>query len=160
MPGVVADWPIFGRDVADAAWRPSADLVSNSRLARFLGRSGAGDLASLQRRAASDPAWFWGLAADDLALSWQREPDRVLDASRGPEWSRWWTGGAFNYAEAATRPRAERDPDGGALVWEAEDGDVRRLTNAELLAEAHRAARAFRALGVGEGDRVGIYLPM
>ena len=47
-----------------------------------------------------------------------------------------------------------------ALSWEGEPGDVRTLTNSELRAAVERAARAFRALGVGPGDRVGIFLPM
>ena len=127
-------WPIFGRDVADAAWRPASDAASATRLGRFIRASGEADLESLQRHAERDPAWFWGAAADDLSLAWQRRPNQTLDLSGGPEWSRWWSGGAFNYAQAALDPRAERDPDGAALTWEGEDGSVRRYTNAELKA--------------------------
>ncbi|MBA3876196.1 MAG: AMP-dependent synthetase [Anaerolinea sp.] len=118
------------------------------------------DLTTLQAHAAADPAWFWGAAADDLALPWQRRPTSVLDASRGPEWSRWWRGGAFNHAAAAIDPRAERDPDGEALVWEGEDGEVRRRTARELRDEVDRAAAMLAAEGVEPGDRVGILLPM
>jgi acetyl-CoA synthetase len=155
-----SDWPVFGRDVPDAAWRPAPEQLDRSRLARFVRATGLPDLEALQRRAEDDPAWFWGAAADDLQIAWQRPPTRVLDASRGPEWSRWWIGGAFNYAAAAIDPRADRDPDGEALAWEGEDGEVRRLTNTELRARVDRAAAAFDALGVREGDRVGICLPM
>ncbi len=152
--------PIFGRDVPDAAWRPSRELRANSRLARFLRSTGEPDLDALQARAVDDPAWFWGAAAADLGLDWQRQPARVMDDTDGPEWARWWIGGAFNYADAATRPRAERDPDGAAVAWEGEPGDIRTFTNAELRSAVERAARAFRALGVVTGDRVGIFLPM
>ena len=68
-------------------------------------------------------------------------PTTVLDLADGPEWARWWLGGAFNYADAATGPRAERDPDGQALAWEGEPGDVRTFTNAELRDAVERAAR-------------------
>src|SRR5918998_6113520 len=155
-----AAWPLFGRDVGDAAWRPSPADIADSRLARFLARTGEVDLESLQRRAERDPGWFWGAAAEDLALAWQRPPATVLDATGGPEWTRWWTGGAFNYAEAATAPRARRAPDAPALAWEGEDGEIRTYTASELHDAVHRAARAFRALGIGEGDRVGILMPM
>jgi acetyl-CoA synthetase len=160
MPADGSSAPIFGRDVPDAAWRPTPELLAESRLAGFLRTSGANGLGSLQAKAADDPAWFWGAAADDLGIAWQRPPASVVDLSGGPEWARWWIGGAFNYAEAATRPRAERDPDGEAIVWEGEPGEVRRLTNAELAHEAARAAGAFRSLGVRAGDRVGVFLPM
>jgi acetyl-CoA synthetase len=154
------DWPVFGRDVPDAAWRPAPEHLEGSRLARFVRAAGVPDLEALQRRAEADPAWFWGAAADDLEIAWQRAPTRVLDVERGPEWSRWWSGGAFNYAAAAIDPRADRDPDGEALAWEGEDGDVVRLTNAELRVRVDRAAAAFARLGVHDGDRVGICLPM
>jgi acetyl-CoA synthetase len=152
-------WPIFGRDAHGVAWRPTPELLAESRLARFLRATREPTLESLQARATADPAWFWGAAADDLALAWQRPPRDILDASAGPEWARWWTGGAFNYAAAAVDPRARRDPDGPALTWEGEDGAIRRFTNGELKAAVDRAAGMLQGLGIGDGDRVGIYLP-
>jgi acetyl-CoA synthetase len=154
------DWPIFGRDVPDAAWRPALDAAMTTRLGRFIRAAGERDLESLQRHAEHDPAWFWAAAADDLQLAWQRRPSQTLDLSRGPQWSRWWSGGALNYASAAIDPRAESDPEGFALTWEGEDGEVRRFTNAQLKAGVDRAAAMFARLGVAEGDRVGIFLPL
>jgi acetyl-CoA synthetase len=152
--------PIFGRDVPDAAWRPTPEVRAEARLAGFLRATGEPDLEALQARATADPGWFWGAAADDLGLAWQRAPAQVLDASGGPEWTRWWRGGAFNHAVASVDARAARDPDGRAVTWEGEDGVVRELTNHELLDEVVTAARMFRAAGVRPGDRVGIFLPM
>ena len=165
MPGEAllpdaARHPVFGRDVPDAAWRPTPELRADARLAGFLRSSGAADLEALQARAVADPGWFWGAAAADLGLAWQRQPDQVMDASGGPEWTRWWRGGAFNHAEASTAPRAARDPDGGAVAWEGEDGEVRRLTNGELHDSVTAAARMFVGQGIRPGDRVGIFLPM
>ena len=153
-------WPSFGRDVDGVAWRPDPASAVESRLARFLRTTGEHDLEALQARASRDPAWFWGAAADDLALAWQRPPTAVLDASRGAEWSRWWTGGAFNYAAACVDARSERQPDEPALIWEGEDGAVRTLTNHDLRDQVDRAAGALARLGVRAGDRVGIYLPL
>ena len=153
-------WPRFGRDVPSAAWRPDRALLEESRLARFVRQVGQRDLEAVQARAERDPAWFWGAAAQDLALTWQRPFREVLDARRGPEWSRWWIGGSFDYARAAVEPRAERDPDGLALTWEGEDGEIRRLSNAELRAEVERTAAMLAGQGIGSGDRVGIFLPM
>src|SRR5215212_632014 len=153
------DRPIFGRDVADVAWRPTPDLLSEGRLARFLRQTGEPDLEALQARASTDPAWFWSLAVDDLRLPWQRPPTQVMDTSGGPEWTRWWRGGRLNHA-AAVETRAAREPDAGALTWEGEDGEVRELSNAQLLGAVQSAARMLAASGVRAGDRVGIFLPM
>ena len=123
--------PIFGRDSPDAAWRPTPELLHESRLARFLRATGEPSLEALQARAVADPGWFWGAAADDIGVAWQRRPSEVLDASRGPAWARWWGGGAFDYARAATEPRAAARSRGrgarlGGRGWRRPPADQRR----------------------------------
>jgi acetyl-CoA synthetase len=157
---VRAAGPRFGSDSPAAAWRPSPAYLERSRLRRFLTDVGCADLEDLQARAEADPAWFWSAAVADLGIRFDPEPETVLDVSRGPEWARWWVGAGFNYVAAAVDEPAVARPDEGALVWEGEDGAVRRFSRGELRAEVDRAARAMAALGVGRGDRVGIFLPM
>ena len=47
-----------------------------------------------------------------------------------------------------------------ALIWEGDDGRSRTLTYRELAREVNQLANALKRLGVGEGDRVGVFLPM
>jgi acetyl-CoA synthetase len=155
-----AQWPTFGRDGDGVAWRPDPAAAEAARLARFLRATGEPSLDALQARAVADPAWFWGAAADDIGVAWARKPSSVLDLGDGPAWARWWLGGSFDWSWAATGPRAAHDPDGAAITWEGEDGTIRELTNAQLAADVAAAARRLTELGVGEGDRVGILLPM
>lgn len=155
-----ADWPIFGRDADDVAWRPDPTAAADARLARFLKSTGEVSLDSLQVRATGDPGWFWGAAADDIAIPWARRPREIVDLSGGPAWARWWIGGSFDWSWAAVEPRAARDPEGIAITWEGEPGTAGHLTNRELATAVRRAAQYLRSLGVGEGDRVGILLPM
>ncbi|HYH93410.1 MAG TPA: AMP-binding protein, partial [Candidatus Saccharimonadales bacterium] len=156
----VRRWPIFGRDAGEVAWRPDPAAAQASRLATFLTATGEPSLAELQAHAVRDPGWFWGAAADDLGIAWARQPGTVLDTTDGPAWARWWVGGSFDWSWAAVEPRAARDPDGIAITWEGEDGEVRELSNRALVLEVRAAAARLAALGVGEGDRVGILLPM
>ncbi len=149
----------FARPDAEAPWRPGPELLNDSRPAALLRASGTGTLEALQARAVADPAWFWGLAVDDLGLSWSRPWNRVLDLGAGPEWPTWWQGGAFDHAAAVLHRWAGR-PDDEAISWEGDDGAVRRLTGGELVAAVEAAADRFAAHGVGPGTRVGIFLPM
>ena len=155
-----ADWPIFGRDADDVAWRPDPAAAADARLGRFLKSTGEVSLDSLQARATADPGWFWGAAAEDIAIPWTRRPREIVDLSGGPAWARWWIGGSFDWSWAAVEPRAARDPDGIAITWEGEPGTSGHVTNRELATAVRRAAQHLRSLGVGEGDRVGILLPM
>jgi acetyl-CoA synthetase len=154
------DWPIFGRDAPDVAWRPDPALAAEARLSRFLRSTGEPSLDALQARAVADPAWFWGAATDDIAIPWTRRPREIADFSGGPAWTRWWIGGSFDWSSAAVEPRAAREPNGIAITWEGEDGEIRELHNKELAAEVRAAAAQLASLGIVAGERVGILLPM
>ena len=84
----------------------------------------------------------------------------MLDSSDGIPWTRWFVGGRLNLAHNCLDRWAERTPDAIAVVWEGEDGDVRRVSYKELRLLTDRLANALRSLGVGERDAVGIYMPM
>jgi len=125
------------------------------------------DLATYRRLHAeslADPEGFWRERI--AAFRWTRPPDRVL-SGEGPA-ARWFEGGRLNVADnALDRWVDEGRGDQPALVWESEAVDearqpreVRRYTFRQLRDEVARVAGALRALGVGPGDRVTVYLPI
>jgi len=143
------------------AWRPSQAYFETSRLKRFMDRHGLADFDALMRRATEDIAWFWDAVSKDLDLEWYRPYESVVDQSRGIAWARWWLGGRLNYVHNALDKHvstARRNK--LALIWEGEDGACRKYSYWELWAETNRLANALRGLGIGKGDRVGIFMPM
>ena len=46
------------------------------------------------------------------------------------------------------------------MIWEGEEGLVRRMTYGELYRQVGQAANALRSLGLGKGDPVGLFMPM
>lgn len=81
-------------------------------------------------------------------------PDGFMDA-------KWFLGGKLNVAyNCVDRHANGARADATAILWEGEPGEVRRLTYRELRDEVARAANGLRALGVGKGDRVSVYMPM
>lgn len=143
------------------AWEPSAPYLSRSRTRRFMARHAITSYDDLLARAVADPAWYWGAVAEDLDLVWSRPYTQVLDLSQGAPWAEWYTDGGFNYVTSALDRHAEgAGAERTAIIWEGDDGAVRRLTFAELLAETNQLANALRAQGVQRGDRVGVFMPM
>ncbi len=65
----------------------------------------------------------------------------------------------FNAVRDIVGKWAAREPDRIAVVAVDQDGGERRITFAELLRRAHRAANALAAQGIGAGDRVFVMLP-
>ncbi len=125
-------------------------------------RHGFTDFEDLRRRSIDDPEWFWDAFVDFVNIPFSTPYDAVLDESRGLEWATWFTGGRLNVAAACVDRWAD-DPaskDRQAVLWEGETGDPRSMTYAELRELTDAIAGGLAARGVGEGDAVGVFLPM
>jgi acetyl-CoA synthetase len=113
----------------------------------------------LSEAAAADRLGFWADQARTL-LHWEKPFTRTLDWSN-PPFARWFDDGELNVAVNCLDRHVEAGlGERVALYWEGEPGDSRVITYAELTDEVKRAANVLTELGVGEGDRVAIYLPM
>jgi len=113
---------------------------------------------AVYERAAGDPQAWWAEQAQEL--DWFQKWTRVLDDT-DPPFYKWFTGGTLNVSyncldRHVIAGRGERV----AFHWRGEEGQERDITYAQLLEEVQRFASALKALGVGKGDVVGIYLPM
>jgi acetyl-CoA synthetase len=123
------------------------------------------DRAALERRTAdalADPDRYWTGEIDRLA--WTRRPTR-MDESRFEADGfgvRWFEDGLLNVAENCLDRHLAARGDQVAIVWEPDEPseEPRRITYRELHEQVCRFANVLKALGVGMGDRVMIYLPM
>ena len=141
-------------------WVPTDDYVENANVTRLARAHGAASLAELRKRSVQDIGWYWDAVLRDLGLPFRKPYSRVVDLSRGAEWPDWFVGGELNIVDACLARWAETAPERDAVVHEAEDGTIRKLTYGELASEVTRVAAGLRALGVGRGDAVGLFLPM
>src|SRR6187401_3162788 len=112
---------------------------------------------SVYRRAEEDPEAFWRGLADEF-IDWFKEPTKGLEWD--PPHCTWFADGELNAAYNCLDRHVEAGRgDKVAYHWVGEPLDeARDVTYAELLADVCRLANGLRALGVGKGDRVGIYM--
>ena len=121
--------------------------------------SGMDAYNALCAEARRDPDAFWGRLARET-LYWQRPFTRVLDESRAP-FFKWFEDGLTNASyNCLDRNLQNGNAHKTALIFEADDGAVTRVTYQELTQRVCRFANGLKALGVGKGDRVVIYMPM
>jgi len=113
-------------------------------------------LDRLCAQARTDPEGFWRAVASDH-LTWFREPDRIFVAA--PPTFSWFVGGRNLCWNALDRQVERGLGDQAALIAADERGERRSLTYCQLLELVREIAAGMRALGVGRGDRVTIYMP-
>ncbi|MEZ5336389.1 MAG: AMP-binding protein [Methanolobus sp.] len=77
-----------------------------------------------------------------------------------PPHSKWFIGGKLNACYNCLDANIEKRGDKTALIWEAENGEIRKYTYKQLLEEVCRLSNVLKDSGVKKGDIVTIYLPM
>jgi acetyl-CoA synthetase len=145
---------------SELVWMPSPEYIERSNVWRFMRRYNISDYAELVRRSIEDIEWFWDAVVKELQIEFFEPYQKVLDISQGIPWAKWFVGGKINIAYNCVDRHAQARPQKLALIWEGEDGSVRRISYRELAEGTNRLAKALTDLGVVKGDRVGIFMPM
>src|SRR6266496_148072 len=144
-------------------WHPSPELIAQSNLQQFTDRHQLGSYGELMRRSTRDVAWFWDTVLRDLDIQFYKPYSRVVDLSDGKPWAKWCVCGEMNIVHNLLDKYADTPIDKKlAIKSEIEDPAAagRSLTYKELRDQVDRMANALRALGLGKGDAVGVFMPM
>jgi len=117
------------------------------------------DFDALNESAARDFPGFWAKLARDEVL-WKKPFTKTLDESGAPFY-KWFEDGELNVSyNCLDRNVANGNAEKVAIIFEADDGTVTRVTYRELLQRVCRLANGLRSLGIRKSDRVLVYMPM
>ncbi len=117
------------------------------------------DADAMNAKAACDFEGFWADLARET-LHWRKPFTKVLDESDAPFY-KWFEDGELNVSyNCLDRNLENGNADKVAIIFEADDGVVTRVTYRDLHQRVCRLANGLRSLGVAKGDRVVIYMPM
>jgi len=139
-------------------WEPSREWIEQTNVWQFMRELGFTDREEFLRYSRENIEEFWARMVEQEGIEWFQAYDRVLDDSRGVEWSEWFLGGKLNIAWNCLDRHVMSG--NAACIWEGEDGALRTLTFAQLAEETNRLANALAALGLGKRDRVALVMPM
>ncbi len=134
-------------------YEPSAAVVKGAHI------SGMDAYRKLCAEAEADYEGYWARLAREF-VSWKTPFTQVLDQSQAPFY-KWFADGTLNVSYNCLDRNVERGlGDKTAIIFEADDGAVTKVSYKELLATVSRFANVLKARGVKKGDRVVIYMPM
>jgi acetyl-CoA synthetase len=127
-------------------------------LARQANISGMDAYRKLVAEAEKDFEGFWARLAREH-LIWSKAFSKVLDESKAP-FFRWFHDGELNASYNCLDRHLKSQPDKTAIIFEADDGKVTKISYKNLYHEVCKFANALKAKGIRKGDRVLIYMPM
>jgi len=114
--------------------------------------------ADFHRRSIEDRDGFW--AEQAKLIDWHTPYTQVCDYSN-PPFAKWFVGGTTNLCHNAVDRHLATRPDQAALIFvSTETNQERTYSFRELHAEVQRMAATLLSLGVKQGDRVLVYMPM
>ena len=115
-------------------------------------------IKSTHHRSLKDRDQFWSNEAQ--LVHWERPFEQVLDFSN-PPFAKWYVGGKTNLCFNAVDRWLDSQADAPALIWVSTEVDQEQIyTRRQLYQEVNAVAAMLVAQGVGQGDRVLIYMPM
>ncbi|HET7062608.1 MAG TPA: AMP-binding protein, partial [Nitrosospira sp.] len=120
--------------------------------------SGMEAYRALCNEAESDLPAFWARLAREHII-WQKPFTRVLDESNHP-FFKWFDDGELNVSFNCLDRHLATQPDKIAIIFEADDGTITRVTYRDLHGQVCRFANGLKSRGIRKGDRVIIYMPM
>jgi acetyl-CoA synthetase len=136
----------------DRVFPPSPEFVKQANV------SGPAAYQALADEAERDFEGFWGRLANENVL-WSKPFTKVLDESNAP-FFKWFHDGELNASYNCLDRHLKTQPNKVAIIFEADDGKVTKVTYKQLYHEVCRLANALKAHGIQKGDRVLIYMPM
>ena len=131
---------------------PPKELVAQANV------SGMAAYEAMCREAERDFEGFWARHARNELL-WTKPFTKTLDESNAP-FFKWFHDGELNASANCLDRHLETQPDKVAIIFEADDGKVTKVTYRELHQRVCQFANALKGLGIKLGERVLLYLPM
>ena len=114
--------------------------------------------AEFHQRSIQDRDGFW--AEQAKLIDWQTPYEQVCDYSN-PPFAKWFVGGKTNLCHNAVDRHLKTRPDQNALIFVSTETEQEKVYSfRELHAEVQRMAAILQELGVKQGDRVLVYMPM
>ncbi len=139
--------------VENRVFLPSAAATAGARI------SSMAQYDAMCQEAADDFEGYWERLAR-ANLNWAKPFTKTLDESKAPFY-KWFDDGTLNAsANCLDKHIGTATENKTAIIFEADDGAVTKVTYKELLAKVSQFANALKARGIQKGERVLIYMPM
>ncbi|MDZ4203143.1 MAG: acetate--CoA ligase [Gallionella sp.] len=133
-------------------FNPSDEFVQQANV------SGMAAYQAMVDASQKDYEGYWAKLARET-LQWKKPFTKTLDESNAPFY-KWFEDGELNVSYNCLDKHLATQPEKTAIIFEADDGQVTRVSYRELHGRVCQFANGLKSRGIKKGDRVVIYMPM
>ncbi len=139
-----------------ASWYPKDDVLKNSNIYQMMLSNNFENYEEFWRWSVSEKESFWEQTIENLNLQFHKRYTSLLDVSKGVEQARWLKGAKLNIVDSCFQNKDESI----ALIFQSEDGSLEKVSQLTLEKYVNRIANSFIDIGLKQGDRIAIDMPM
>ncbi len=115
---------------------------------------------SMYERSMNEPEAFWAEQAETF-IDWEKKWDKVSDVDFSKGKIAWFEGATLNVSYNCLDRHLPERADQVAIIWEGDDpNSSESITYSQLHEKVCKFSNGLKELGVVEGDRVCLYMPM
>jgi len=115
---------------------------------------------SMYERSMNEPEVFWAEQADTF-IDWEKKWDKVSDVDFTKGKIAWFEGATLNVSYNCLDRHLPERANQVAIIWEGDDpNSSESITYSQLHEKVCKFSNGLKELGVVEGDRVCLYMPM
>ena len=115
---------------------------------------------SMYERSMKEPETFWEEQAETF-IDWEKKWDKVSDIDFAKGKIAWFEGATLNVSYNCLDRHLPECADQVAIIWEGDDpNSSESITYSQLHKKVCKFSNGLKELGVVEGDRVCLYMPM
>ena len=141
-------------------WRPSKELVNNSKLTKFLQFCKVKDYDELENKSSSKPEWLWENVIKFSNLKFFKSYNKIMDESKGIPWTKWCVGGKTNLVLNCIDRHKDKDFFKKTFIFaEREDGKESSITYDEFDKKISKVGNTLKVNGFQKGDVIALYMP-
>lgn len=137
------------------SWKPNDDIIKESNIHKMMAKHHSSDYHKFWQWTVSNKKEFWKETIDNLEIQFSKPFTSVFD-SNDVENPHWLKDAKLNIVDSCF----QNDDEATAVIYQAENGEVQKISQQSLKKLVNRIANSLYQVGVVKGDVIAIDMPM
>ena len=137
-------------------WKPSKEIIEQSNIYKMMQEHGFNNYEDFWKWSVKNKEDFWEATVLNLEIKLAKQYTSILDISKGVENPQWLKDAKLNIVDSCFQNNDEAI----SVIFQKEGKQLQKVTQKELLKLVNQIANGLVDLGLKQGDKIAIDMPM